>query len=82
VLHLFAEHAADAIRLMKTAESRKERREAAHSLVGAARSIGAFELAARAVAVEDGAGDSQAGIAALERAIDAVRRAIAEHLSE
>jgi HPt (histidine-containing phosphotransfer) domain-containing protein len=82
VLALFADHTASALGLIKLAEGRSGRREAAHSLVGSARGVGAFRVADAAAAIESGAGDSQAGLAALEAAIDEVRRLIAGHLSE
>ena len=82
VLALFADHAASALGLIKAAEGRSGRREAAHSLVGSARSIGAFRVADAAATIENGQGDSPAGIATLEAAIDEVRRLIAGYLSE
>jgi HPt (histidine-containing phosphotransfer) domain-containing protein len=82
VLGLFAEHAARTMDLVKAAESLKERREAAHALVGAARGIGAFEVAAKAASIENDTSDSPAGLAELQSAIEAVCLRIEEHLSE
>jgi hypothetical protein len=82
VLSLFDDHAARTLGLIQAADMPDSRREMAHSLVGAARGIGAFRAAAAAAAIEAGTDDSPQGLAALEAAIGEVRRAIAAHLSE
>jgi HPt (histidine-containing phosphotransfer) domain-containing protein len=82
VLALFDDHARRALSLIKSPRNAKERGEAAHSLVGAARGVGAFRVAAAAARIERGPGDSLAAVAALDAAVADMRRAVARYLSD
>jgi HPt (histidine-containing phosphotransfer) domain-containing protein len=77
VLVLFTGDAPLQIERLRSADA-ADRRAIAHRLVGAARAIGAGEVARLAAAVENGQGD----IAALAAAVDAARQFIAAHLAK
>jgi hypothetical protein len=80
VLALFDVHAANQVRRVHAATSPRIRREAAHAIVGAARGVGAFAVAAAAQAVERG-DDPVSGIANLERAVSEARAFIRRYLA-
>jgi HPt (histidine-containing phosphotransfer) domain-containing protein len=69
----------DRVAAGKTAE---ERRAAAHTLVGSARAVGAFALAASAAAVERTAVDSATGIPRLREALLAAHTLVRQHLGK
>ena len=77
VLRLFAEDAPIQVERLKAAAP-AEQRAIAHRIVGAARAIGANDVARLAGDVESGRGD----IAALGKAVDAARAFISAHLGE
>ncbi len=76
VLHLFADQAPDYLEGLRNAETEKAWRDAAHTLKGSARAVGAFRVADRAERAEalKACPDQQARLAAIE--------AIAEALAE
>jgi HPt (histidine-containing phosphotransfer) domain-containing protein len=80
VLALFDVHAANQVSRVHAATSPRVRREAAHAIVGAARGIGAFAVAAAAQAVERG-DDPATGIANLDRAVSEARAFIGRYLA-
>jgi HPt (histidine-containing phosphotransfer) domain-containing protein len=82
VLKLFLRHSAEQIERLKTAESVAERREAAHSLVGSARGIGAFAIATIAGEIEGAKGPVVGRLKALEAAAAAARSFIQDYLAE
>jgi HPt (histidine-containing phosphotransfer) domain-containing protein len=77
VLRLFVGQVADCISRIRAAESVTTRSEAAHTLVGAARAVGAFPLARIAGEIELANGSVPGRMAALEVAADDVRSFIA-----
>ena len=82
VLRLFLRHSAEQIRRLRTAESVEERRETAHSLVGSAKGIGAFAMAAIASEIEGARGPVVGRMKALEAAAEAARFFIQDFLAE
>lgn len=76
VLHLFADQAPDYLEGLRTAQSEKAWRDAAHTLKGSARAVGAFRVADRAEAAEALRGSSDQ--TARCQAIDAIADALAE----
>jgi HPt (histidine-containing phosphotransfer) domain-containing protein len=52
VLELFVSHSGEQLQRLNGSASESERRESAHAIVGAARAIGAFEVARIAGAIE------------------------------
>lgn len=79
VLTLFDSHAANQVRVLYATTSPRVRREAAHAILGAARGVGAFAVAAAAQAVERGADDAE--IADLDRAVTEARAFIGRFLA-
>ena len=82
VLRLFLRHSAEQIERLRTAESVEERRETAHSLVGSAKGIGAFSIAAIAGEIEAARGPVVGRLKALEAAAAAARFFIQDFLAE
>ena len=82
VLKIFLRHSAEQIERLKTAESVAERRETAHSLVGSAKGIGAFAIAAIAGEIEAARGPVVGRLKALEAAAAAARIFIQDFLAE
>jgi HPt (histidine-containing phosphotransfer) domain-containing protein len=82
VLALFLDHSAEALRQVADAQSPGERREAAHAIVGSARSIGAFRVADAAAEVERGREPIAVMLATLRRELAEVRSEIAALLAE
>lgn len=82
VLRLFVAECAGQFERIGNAADARERREAAHRLVGAARGVGAFYVAETARAIEHAAGPADGEIASLKAAIDAARNAIAQFLAD
>jgi len=82
VLKLFLRHAAEQIARLKTAPSIEERRETAHSLVGSAKGIGAFAIAAIAGEIEATRGPVVGRLKALEAAAQAARFFIQDFLAD
>ena len=76
VLELFAEQAAEQVTRLESA-SADERRRIIHTLVGAARGIGAFAAADAAAAIRRFEGPTLNGLDALKKAIAAARDEIA-----
>lgn len=72
VLTLFSQRAAAALVAIEQAETRRERHDAAHRLVGGARAIGANELAEAAKAIEMAEVLDADDIAALSQAMASV----------
>ena len=73
VLKMFLRHSDEQIERLRTARSNEARREAAHSLVGSSRGIGAFALAAIAAEIEAARGPVDGRIKALTAAAAAAR---------
>jgi hypothetical protein len=82
VLKLFLRQSSMYMARMKAAETLVERREAAHSLIGSARGIGAFSVAYIASEIELARGPVTGRLLALERASEAARFFIADFLAE
>ena len=82
VMSIFIRHSAEQIARMKTAESVEERREAAHALVGAAKGVGAFAVAAIAGENEKARGPVIGRLKSLERAAATARHFIEGFLAE
>ena len=72
VLALFGERASAALIAIEQSESAKDREEAAHRLVGAARAIGANDLANAAQEIEEAETMTAELVASLSRATAAV----------
>jgi HPt (histidine-containing phosphotransfer) domain-containing protein len=81
VLKLFLLHSAEQVERLKATDSLDLRREAAHSLVGSARGIGAFSVAYIASEIELAKGPVLGRIRALEAATDAARFFIVDLLA-
>jgi HPt (histidine-containing phosphotransfer) domain-containing protein len=79
VLVLFDEHAANQVTIARRAPTSAGKREAAHSLIGAAKGVGAFAVAQAATAVERGR-DPLRGMAALDAAVQEARAFIGAYL--
>lgn len=80
VLQLFAEQAPTTLAQLSSAETQKAWRDAAHTLKGSARAVGAWRVACcaeRAEAIDVSAQDKAGVIQAVERALDEARRYIA-----
>ena len=82
VLTIFLEKSAEQIDRLKAAATLDDRREAAHSLVGSARGIGAFSVAYIASEIELAKGPVVGRLRALEAAADAARYFIVDFLAE
>jgi HPt (histidine-containing phosphotransfer) domain-containing protein len=82
VLKLFLRHSDDQLQRLKDAIAPEERREAAHTLVGSARGVGAFSVAYIAAEIELSRGPIVGRLKALEAAIDAVQGFIRDFLQE
>jgi HPt (histidine-containing phosphotransfer) domain-containing protein len=82
VLKLFLRYSTEQIDRLRRAESVAERREAAHSLVGSARGIGAFSIATIAGEIEAARGPVVGRMKALEAAAAAARTFIRDFLAE
>lgn len=82
VLRLFLRRSAECLDRIRAAGNIAARRAAAHALVGSARGVGAFPVAeiAREIEIADAAVAGR--LSALDRAIAAARRFIADHLAE
>lgn len=84
VLPLFLDHAMAVLSRLREAGSEKEWREAAHSLKGSARGVGAFVVGASAAALENYAAfasnDRAALLAGLELELAATSAAMLRHL--
>ncbi len=76
VLHLFADQAPDYLEGLRTAQSEKAWRDAAHTLKGSARAVGAFRVADRAERAEALRASPDQG--ARRDAVDAIAEALAE----
>jgi len=81
VLKMFLRHSREQIERLKTAESVEARREAAHSLVGSAKGIGAFIIASIADEIEKAKGPVNGRVKALEAAAAATRIFIEDYLA-
>ena len=80
VLELFLGHSTAVLARLRTAATARDRREAAHALVGSARGVGAFAVAGLASHVEhDAAPDVD--LEPLEAEVAAARRFILDFLS-
>lgn len=82
VLKIFLRHSAEQVGRLKTAESVVDRREAAHSLAGSAKGIGAFAIATIASEIENAKGPVVGRLKALEQAAAAARVFIKDFLTE
>jgi HPt (histidine-containing phosphotransfer) domain-containing protein len=82
VLELFAHMAGEQVERLEAGVDAKERREAAHAIVGSARAIGAFEAARMAGEVERGEEPVDAKIAALAVEIGELRKFIFARLGK
>lgn len=82
VLKLFARQCSEQLERLKVAETLTERREAAHSLVGAARGVGAFSVAYIASEIELARGPVNGRLRTLEVAAEAARRFIEDYLAD
>jgi hypothetical protein len=82
VLKLFLRHSADQVQRLKEAIAPEERREAAHTLVGSARGVGAFSVAYIAAEIELSRGPIVGRLKALEAAVDAAHGFIRDFLAE
>jgi len=81
VLKLFIRHADDQIERLRMAGSIEARREAAHSLVGSSKGIGAFAMAAIAAEIESAKGPVDGRLKALTGAAAAARAFIEAFLA-
>jgi HPt (histidine-containing phosphotransfer) domain-containing protein len=80
VLQLFAEQAPATLAQLSSAETQKDWRDAAHTLKGSARAVGAWRVARcaeRAETIDVGAQEKARVVRALEAALDEARRYIA-----
>jgi HPt (histidine-containing phosphotransfer) domain-containing protein len=82
VLKIFLRHSAEQLQRLKAAESVAERREAAHSLLGSARGIGAVSVAYIAAEIEMAKGPVTGRMKALEAANEAARGFILDLLAD
>ena len=82
VLRLFVHQLAECIDRIRRAETVTQRSEAAHTLVGAARGVGAQSIAYIASEIELARGPGTGRLLALERAAGAARFAITGLLTE
>ena len=82
VLRIFLRHSAEQIARLRTAESVQDRREAAHSLTGSSKGIGAFTIATIASEIENAKGPVVGRLKALEQAAAAARLFIRDFLAE
>jgi HPt (histidine-containing phosphotransfer) domain-containing protein len=69
VLELFVRHSNEQLERLTGSTSESERREYAHAIVGAARAIGAFEVARIAAEIERNRGAVDAELAELAAAV-------------
>jgi HPt (histidine-containing phosphotransfer) domain-containing protein len=69
VLELFVTHSGGQLERLTASASESERRESAHAIVGAARAIGAFEVARIAAEIERNRGAVDAELAELAAAV-------------
>jgi HPt (histidine-containing phosphotransfer) domain-containing protein len=81
VLHLFADQAPDYLDQLRHAKTDKAWRDAAHTIKGSARAVGAFSVAARAEEAEALGGSSEAAaraaaVAAVEASLEVARHYI------
>ena len=81
VLRMFLRHAQELIERLKAAQSIEARREAAHSLVGSSKGIGAFALATIAAEIEAARGPVDGRLQALMTAAAAARAFIEAFLA-
>lgn len=82
VLRLFLSQSDQQIERLRHADDLSERREAAHTLIGSARGIGAFSVAYIASEIELARGPVTGRLKALEAATAAARHFIADFLSD
>src|SRR5262245_30113885 len=82
VLRLFLKQSEDCVRRIRAAGDIAARSEAAHTLSGAARGVGAFPVAYIANEIELAKAAVTGRLIALDRAIDAARFVIADLLRE
>lgn len=82
VLRLFLKHADECAEKIGNAPDIAARREAAHTLVGAARGVGALSIAYIASEIELAKAPVTGRLVALHRAIEAARFVIADRLAE
>jgi HPt (histidine-containing phosphotransfer) domain-containing protein len=82
ILRLFLKQADECVVRIRTVADIATRREAAHTLVGAARGIGAFSVAYIASEIELAKAPVTGRLVALDRALDAARFVIADLLQE
>jgi len=82
VLALFVRHSGEQLGRLKAAIAPEERREAAHTLVGSARGVGAFSVAYIAAEIELSRGPIAGRLKALEAAIAAAHGFIRDFLAE
>lgn len=81
VLKMFLRYSREQIERLQTAESMEARREAAHSLVGSAKGIGAFTIASIAAEIERAKGPVNGRLKALEAAAAAAAVFIEDYLA-
>ena len=82
VLRLFLRKSGECIERIKAAADTADRSEAAHTLVGSARAVGAFSVAYIASEIERSKAPVTGRLIALDRAIEAARFVIADILAE
>lgn len=82
VLSLFSQQSRDQVTRLKGATSLRERSEAAHALVGAARGVGAFSVAYIASEIELSQGPVEGRLRALDKSVQSARDFIADFLAE
>jgi HPt (histidine-containing phosphotransfer) domain-containing protein len=78
---MFLRYSREQIERLRTAESMEARREAAHSLVGSAKGIGAFTVASIAAEIESAKGPVNGRLKALEAAAAAAAVFIEDYLA-
>jgi HPt (histidine-containing phosphotransfer) domain-containing protein len=81
VLRLFLRHADEQVDRLWSAASGEARREAAHSLAGSAKGVGAFAVAAAAAEIENAKGPVTGRLHALEAAMAAARVSIEDFMA-
>jgi hypothetical protein len=82
VLHLFLRQSKDCVERIRCATDIADRREAAHTLVGSARGVGAFSVAYIASEIELAKAPVTGRLIALDRAVAAAGLVIADLLRE
>jgi len=82
VLEIFVTQIGRQVESVRTAENERQRSEAAHTIVGSALAIGAFNVARVAARIEAGEGSGDSDIAELVEVVELTRAFIAARFAE